>query len=166
LAPLLLVLLIACTSSNAATPSRRVVTEIAGTFPRLSGTALDGTTVSPPDFAGRVVVLNFWATWCAPCKREQPILSKVEREQGANGAVFLGVSYRDGEGAARAYARAFDVPYPSMSDPTGSIAYRFGVPYLPATVIADAAGRLRYRIVGALDEATLTRLLDTVSDSS
>jgi thiol-disulfide isomerase/thioredoxin len=153
--------LVACSSGAADGPAG--VTEISGRAPALSGTTLQGDTFASSDHTGRVLVVNFWATWCGPCRREQPALSAAEAEQGEDGAVFLGVNYRDDAAAARAYLEEFDVVYPSLEDPSGSIAYRFGVPYLPATVIVDGSGELRFRAVGALDEATLRSLIERAS---
>lgn len=157
----ILVALAACSSDAADGPGG--VTEISGTAPTLSGTTLQGDGFSSADHAGRVLVVNFWATWCGPCREEQPALSAVEAEQGEDGAVFVGVNYRDDAEAARAYLDEFDVAYASLEDPSGSIAHRFGVPYLPATVVVDATGELRFRAVGALDEATLRSLVERAS---
>ena len=157
--PLALVLLVACASSGAATQGDSAVIEISGVLPDLSGTTLEGQPLSAADLRGHVVVVNFWATWCGPCRREQPILSAEQATQGADGAVFVGVDYRDDDAAGRAYLNEFDVAYPSLIDASGGLAYRFGVPYLPATIIADANGRLRYRVVGAIDARTLRDLL-------
>jgi hypothetical protein len=73
--------------------------------------------------------------------------------------VFVGVDYVDDDAAGRAYLDEFGVAYPSLIDGSGTLAHRFGVPYLPATIIADANGRLRYRVVGAIDAQTLRDLL-------
>jgi thiol-disulfide isomerase/thioredoxin len=132
-------------------------------MPELTGTTLGGGTVGTTDYAGRVVVVNFWATWCGPCRREQPALSKVHEEQGADGAVFLGVNFRDDPAAARAYLAELDVPYESLEDPSGSLAYRFGVPYLPATIVVDPQGELRFKVAGAVDEGTLQDLIAEAS---
>jgi DsbE subfamily thiol:disulfide oxidoreductase len=132
-------------------------------MPELSGRTLSGGTISPRDHAGRVVVVNFWATWCGPCRTEQPALSEVQAAQGPGGAVFVGVNFRDDEAAARAYMEDLGVPYESLQDPSGSIAHRFGVPYLPATIVIDAQGQMRFRMLGAVDEATLRRLIDEAS---
>lgn len=160
LAPLVLALA-ACSSSTAAT-SGPAVEELEGRMPRLAGRTLDGGAVRPEDYAGRVVVANFWATWCAPCRRELPILSAAHAGAGPDGPFFVGVDFRDDAGAAREYLAELDVAYPSLSDPDGDLAYRFGVPFLPTTVVIDADGRLRYRITGEIDAVTLRDLLREV----
>jgi cytochrome c biogenesis protein CcmG/thiol:disulfide interchange protein DsbE len=165
-AVLALVLLAACARGSATTSGGAAVSEISGTLPALSGPTLTGGTLSPGDYAGRVVVVNFWATWCGPCRREQPVLSSVEGSQDPKGAFFVGVDYRDDAAAGRAYLHEFDVAYPSLEDPSGGLAYRFGVPYLPSTIVADAEGRLRYRVVGAVDEATLNDLIEKAASAS
>jgi thiol-disulfide isomerase/thioredoxin len=161
LLPLLLVALSACGSSPVG--SGPAVERVDGRMPALEGESLQGGTVSAADLAGRVVVVNFWATWCGPCRREQPVLSAAHAEGGEGGPVFVGVDYRDDAAAARAYLEEFDVAYPSLSDEAGDVAYRFGVPFLPTTVIVDAEGNLRYRVTGAIDAATLRDLLERVS---
>ena len=162
LLPLVLLILAAC--SGAAPPSDVAITEISGPMPALSGQALQGPTLSGADYRGHVVVVTFWATWCGPCRREQPELNAVQAAH--DGVVFIGVNYRDDSAAARAYLKEFGVAYPSLSDPAGSLAYRFGVPYLPSTIVVDATGRMRYRVVGALDRATLDDLLSKVGASA
>jgi hypothetical protein len=77
--------------------------------------------------------------------------------------VFIGVNFRDDAAAARAYLDSFGVAYPSLSDASGDIAYRFGVPYLPSTVVVDATGEMRSRVVGAIDVQTLESLISEAS---
>jgi cytochrome c biogenesis protein CcmG/thiol:disulfide interchange protein DsbE len=156
-----LLLLTACASPVVAPGA--AVQEVSGRMPVLEGADLAGGTLTSSDYAGRVVVVNFWATSCAPCRREQPILSAAQSRAGDDGPFFIGVNHREGEDAARAYLDEFDVRYPSLGDPAGDIAYRFGVPFLPTTVVIDADGRLRYRIAGAIDEETLDDLLSRVT---
>ncbi len=164
LLPVILVVLSACGSSPV--DSGPAVERVDGAMPTLEGDSLQGGTLSPEDYAGRVVVVNFWATWCGPCRREQPVLSAAHAEGGDGGPMFVGVDYRDDAAAARAYLGEFDVQYPSLLDESGDIAYRFGVPFLPTTVIVDADGNLRFRVTGAIDAATLRDLVDRASSPS
>lgn len=156
-----LLLLTAC-AAPAVRPGP-AVQEVTGKMPALEGATLAGGSLSTSDYAGRVVVVNFWATSCAPCRREQPVLSAAQSRAGDDGPFFIGINHREGADAARAYLDEFDVRYPSLGDPAGDIAYRFGVPFLPTTIVVDADGRLRYRIAGAIDEEMLADLLSRVT---
>ena len=151
----------ACTGGQ--DPDSLVVTELSGEMPELRGAGLLGEPVAPDDYRGRPLVVNFWATWCGPCRREQPLLTQADRAAGEDGAVFVGINYRDDPAAARQYLEEFDVAYPSLEDPAGSLAYDFEVPFLPATIFIDADGQLRYRVVGALDEQRLEQILTEIS---
>jgi len=105
------------------------------------------------------MVVNFWATWCGPCRREQPGLERVWKEFRNRGVYFLGVNYRDDPVAAREYLKQFAVTYPSIQDQAGALAFDFGFVGLPDTYVVDRSGRIRYWGFGAVDERELRSLV-------
>jgi thiol-disulfide isomerase/thioredoxin len=135
------------------------VVEVSGPMPPISSPTLDKGRVGPETYRGEVVVVNFWASWCGPCRKEQPGLERLWAEYRERGAQFLGVNFRDDPAAARTYLEEFGVTYPSVAD-DGVIAQRFLVPYLPATVLVDRSGQMRYRLLGAQDEAVVRGYLE------
>jgi thiol-disulfide isomerase/thioredoxin len=134
--------------------------ELSGEMPELTGEALGGGSVGPDLYEGKVVVVNFWASWCGPCRQEQPGLQRLWEEYGDRGVQFIGVNFRDDLAAAREYVREFGVTYPSVVDADGGVAHAFSVPYLPATVLVDSSGDLRYRLLGAQSESTVRARLE------
>jgi cytochrome c biogenesis protein CcmG/thiol:disulfide interchange protein DsbE len=121
-----------------------------------------GGTVSPSTFHGDVLVLNFWASWCGPCRLEAPGLRWVAEHYASRGVRFLGVDERDNDAAGRTFAREFQIPYPSASDPSGSLADDYGLFGLPMTFVIDARGIIRYRFVGYVNRDVLQATVDRV----
>jgi thiol-disulfide isomerase/thioredoxin len=138
------------------------VVEISGPMPRVAGPAILGGAVDPASYRGQVVVVNFWASWCGPCRREQPGLQRLHEEFGNRGVQFLGIDFKDDPAAARAYLQEFGVTYPSVTDPSGRLAHLFGIPYLPATILAGPDGEMRYLMVGAQPEDVLRKHIGRV----
>ncbi len=129
-------------------------------LPALSAPALDGTVASTALLRGKVGVVNVWATWCAPCRREQPALARLARRYGDRVA-FLGINYRDERAGARRWVGdEFDVPYPSLFDPSGRTAVQLDFPALPDTYLVDASGTIRWWVLGEASEQELSRLID------
>lgn len=130
--------------------------------PTIEGESLSGDVINVRDFAGDVVVLNIWGSWCGPCRTEQAKLNAVYDEQHSQGVEFLGIDIRDDQAAARAFVRTHDVRYPSIVDEPDATALRFD-PRLPAdppvTVILDRAGRVAAKILGPASGGVLGPLV-------
>ena len=125
--------------------------------------ALDGgDQIRLSDLAAEVVVLNFWATWCGPCRREAPGLQSTWEAYQHRGVRFLGVDYRDDQAAARAYEGEFGITYPSVYDPAGELAFDYELVGLPTTFIIDSSGRIAYRFMGYTDAIILRKALEDV----
>jgi thiol-disulfide isomerase/thioredoxin len=134
--------------------------------PRARGTTLDGKPFDLAGLRGKVVVVNFWASWCAPCRGEAPALGQVYREHKAQGVEFAGVDIKDDPEPARAFARKFKVEYPSVVDTGGQVTLAFrDVPpnAVPSTLILDRQGRIAAGVIGATTYDRLTALLERVT---
>ena len=132
-------------------------------LPTISGPSVaDGSKLSSDDYRGQVLVLNVWATWCDPCRREQPGLVNVANAYASKGVAFLGINYEDQDAAARAWIKQFGVPYPSLADPSGRTAAQLKYPNVPDTIIVDASGTQRYLFIGQTSQEELSHYLDLV----
>jgi thiol-disulfide isomerase/thioredoxin len=133
-------------------------------LPRLDGeSVVDGSALSTADYSGDVLVINAWATWCEPCKQEQPALIRVFERYRDRGVSFLGIDHLDDRASATRWIEEdFAVPYPSLFDPAGEFAATLGYPGLPATFVVDRSGTIRFRQFGPITERMLTSMLDQV----
>ena len=102
---------------------------------------------------GKTVVLNFWASWCGPCKDETPLLQQASKRWEGKDVVFVGVDVKDFRGDARAFLARYGVTYPNVYDGKGSTVGRYGVTGFPETYFVDAEGRVRHRIAGPVEDA-------------
>lgn len=132
--------------------------------PELAGETLDGDQISTADFAGQVIVLNVWGSWCAPCRAEAPAL--VEVDEQLPDVQFIGINTRDLDPApAQAFVRAFGITYPNIYDPNGALLLGFGqLPpkAIPSTLVIDAQGRVAARILGETSASTLAGVIEDV----
>lgn len=122
------------------------VRAVAEALPVLEGEDLQGNAVSSEGFRGHVLVLNAWASWCVPCAQEQPDLVAAATRFRDRGVRFLGINHQDQQAAAQEWVRHYDVPYPSVYDPSGRIAGMLGYFGLPDTYVVDPSGTIRYVI--------------------
>jgi cytochrome c biogenesis protein CcmG, thiol:disulfide interchange protein DsbE len=109
------------------------------------------------DFRGRVVVLNYWASWCEPCREESPLLERWHRQIAARGGSVLGVDVHDVRGDARAFVRRFGLTYPMLRDADGATVGSFGVIGYPETIVIDRGGRIAAVQRGPVDDAFMRR---------
>ena len=107
-------------------------------------------------------MVNVWATWCGPCRQEQPGLVRTAKRYADRGVRFVGLNYQDNRAAAQAWVEEYQVPYESLFDEMGSYADDLGFPYLPDTYIVDAGGTIRWAIYGETSEAEVSELIDDV----
>ena len=131
----------------------------------VEGKSLDGAPVDLDSYRGKVVVVNWWGSWCAPCREEAPVFAKASGEAPSDVA-FLGLLARDSPAAARAFNERFGIRYPTMVDRDGRLALRFSqvlpVQAVPGTWVLDTRGRVAARIASA--EVTPTLLRDVVDE--
>ena len=123
---------------------------------------LRGGRIDSYELRGRVVVLNFWATWCPPCREEIPDLAAVHRSMESDGVMVVGVSV-DAEGAAvvRPFIDRMDVPYPILLDPEMELAEVYGGNYaFPTTFVIDRDGQIRQRFMRAVTPADLRPVIE------
>lgn len=128
--------------------------------PATSFALLDGSRSSLTALRGKPVVLNFWATTCAPCIREMPAIESVHQALGGRVA-FVGIDVRDSVSGGREFVRRTGVTYSIGRDPSGDIFTSFDAVNLPTTVLIDAKGTIVATHTGALDAAKLRSLIDS-----
>jgi peroxiredoxin len=133
--------------------------------PAVKGSTVEGGTEDLASLRGSVVVLNFWASWCSPCRLEASDLEKTYQSTKDSGVAFVGINSRDEQDTAKAFADA-RLTYPSLFDPDGKIALSFSdVPptALPCTLIIDRSGKVAVVIRNTIRQDTLTPLVQQIA---
>jgi peroxiredoxin len=134
--------------------------------PDLTGTTLDGEPFALADHLGEVVVLNVWASWCAPCRAEADDIQGVWDEVQAKGVQFVGLNTRDSEASAKAFVDRFAVTYPSVVDTDGSrqLLFHETLPpaAIPSTIVIDRQGRVAGRAIGEVDRSRLLGMIEPI----
>ncbi len=137
--------------------------------PRESGMApdftligFDGQKVTLSELCGQVVIINFWASWCLPCRQEAPYLEQTWRKFKDRGVVFIGIDYVDTEQAALAYLKEFDITYINGPDLGTRISQSYNIKGVPETYFVAKNGELRGVQIGPLEAPQLDQKIDAL----
>ncbi|MSV52741.1 MAG: redoxin domain-containing protein, partial [Actinobacteria bacterium] len=138
-------------------------------MPPIAGATLSGAQLDLATLAGSVVVLNSWASWCAPCIEETPELIAASLRTASSDVVFVGLNVKDEPTKARKFVEQLQIPYDSIMDPEGALLATLPeVPpgALPSTLVIDRTGRVAVRIIGQVPPGELAGILEAVSAES
>jgi thiol-disulfide isomerase/thioredoxin len=131
--------------------------------PAVTGPLVGGGRLSLASYHGHVVVLNFWGSWCTPCRAEAPSLAQLARQYGRSGVKFLGIDIRDSPATAEAFTSDFRISYPSLNDPSDNLAldFRETVPPagIPTTLVISRSGQITARVIGGVTYDGLKSLI-------
>jgi peroxiredoxin len=131
--------------------------------PDFTATSLTGATIDMSSYRGKTVVLNFWGSWCPPCRQEAPTLAVLAQQYHAQGVAFLGDDVGDTPANALAFTRSAGISYPSISDPSYLIVQKFSqvapVSDTPTTVVIDKTGHVAGMVLGGVSYGQMTTLL-------
>ncbi len=122
----------------------------AGLAPDFALTTFDGQTLRLSQYRGKVVIINFWASWCVPCREEAPFLEKTWRQYRDRGVVFIGVDWSDPEPDAKKYLKEFDITYPNGIDLGTKIGQAYKIRGVPETFFIGKDGNLRGNVLGPI----------------
>jgi thiol-disulfide isomerase/thioredoxin len=133
--------------------------------PHLSGTTLDGSHFALDEVAGDVVVVNIWASWCAPCRVESPVLAGLERQLAAQRVRFVGIDETDTTTAAKRFVASAGARYPQLVDSDGTLLGQLPLlpqKGIPSTLILDRHGRMAARVIGPVTGGEIHTLVNEV----
>ena len=131
--------------------TRDKVIRVGDTAPEFTITTSNNLTVSRSSFGGRVLILNFWATWCPPCFEEIPALERLSRQLRYSGVVVVGISVDKNEQKYRNFVRRFNLTFSTAQDPAGRVSALYGTYKYPETYVINSKGKVVQKIIGQID---------------
>ena len=122
-----------------------------------------GDQISKNDYSGKIIILDFWSSWCIPCIQEGPVLSNLSKEWSDRNVQFIGVSVWDTKENVLDFIKQNDIQYPNAIDKNGQIAIDFGVRGIPEKIIINSNGKIIHRIIGPSTKPSLEKILDQLT---
>ena len=125
-------------------PNLVLAAEVGKTAPDFTLKSLDGKNLKLSEMAGNVVLINFWASWCGPCREEMPLLNALHNKYEPLGFTVLGVNVEEDVNGAKGFLKNFPVDFPVLLDNTNKVSRQYRVIAMPTTVVVDRDGNMRY----------------------
>jgi thiol-disulfide isomerase/thioredoxin len=155
----LVVLITGCSLQQPLSGANQSLATVGHAAPDWSGTDLDGRPIALNSYRGKAIFLNFWASWCGPCRAEQPGLDDIARIYKPKGIELIGVDIRDNLDQAKIYRDEFQMPYPSVFDQAARLAYAYQIDAPPSSVFINTQGVIVFKITGALGKDSYERII-------
>ena len=135
-------------------------------MPEFSLASLGGASIGKADFAGKVVLFDFWATWCGPCHLQAEILEEIYPDAAKRGIEFVAVSSGEDASTVRDFVARKPFPYPVLVDPDEALSGPLEIMALPTLVVMDARGKIAYRHTGVADAEAITAALRAAASAA
>ena len=124
------------------------IVDAGDTAPKFTVTADSGIKISPASFGGKLMLLNFWATWCAPCVQEVPSLNELQKQLANSGLVVVGISVDRNENSYKNFLKRFNIAFQTVRDPEENISASYGTYRFPETYLIDKNGKVLQKYIG------------------
>jgi cytochrome c biogenesis protein CcmG/thiol:disulfide interchange protein DsbE len=124
------------------------VVQVGDRAPNFTVTTDTGKRIALRDFGGKVLIVNFWASWCPPCIEETPSLNEFSKMMAGQGVVVLGINVDQNQKQYESFVKRFQIAFPNVRDPEEAISYRFGTYQFPETYIIDRGGKVVQKFTG------------------
>jgi peroxiredoxin len=145
-------------------PNLAIAAEVGKSAPDFTLKSLDGKNLKLSEMTGNVILINFWASWCGPCREEMPLLNALHNKYEPLGFTVLGVNVEEDLKGAKGFLKNFPVDFPVLLDNTNKVSKQFKVVAMPTTIVVDRDGNMRYLHQGykSGDEAKYRQMVKTL----